>query len=80
MGHGVTTRQGSEILKNPEDSVYPLVEEFSDVVSKHPPPQLPPDRGRIISRSHSQTDNQKDYDPNQHDPDGEKLQHISTGG
>ncbi|POM63125.1 Pol protein, partial [Phytophthora palmivora] len=32
------TRLGSEILKNPEDP-------FSDVVSKHPPSQLPPDRG-----------------------------------
>ncbi|POM65274.1 Reverse transcriptase [Phytophthora palmivora] len=39
------TRLGSEILKNPEDLVYPLVKEYSDVVSKHPPPQLPPDRG-----------------------------------
>ncbi|POM73465.1 Pol protein [Phytophthora palmivora] len=35
----------SEILKNPEDPVYPLVKEYSDVVSKHPPSQLPPDRG-----------------------------------
>ncbi|POM73175.1 Pol protein [Phytophthora palmivora] len=26
-----------EILKNPEDPAYPLVREFSDVVSKHPP-------------------------------------------
>ncbi|POM70852.1 LOW QUALITY PROTEIN: Pol protein, partial [Phytophthora palmivora] len=39
------TRLGSEILKNPEDPVYPLVEGYSDVVSKHPPSQLPPDRG-----------------------------------
>ncbi|POM62175.1 Pol protein, partial [Phytophthora palmivora] len=39
------TRLGSEILKNPEDPVYPLVREYSDVVSKHPPSQLPPDRG-----------------------------------
>ncbi|POM62200.1 Pol protein [Phytophthora palmivora] len=31
------TRLGYEILKNPE--------EYSDVVSKHPPSQLPPDRG-----------------------------------
>ncbi|POM74504.1 Pol protein [Phytophthora palmivora] len=35
----------SSILKNPEDPVYPLVKEYSDVVSKHPPSQLPPDRG-----------------------------------
>ncbi|POM81004.1 Pol protein [Phytophthora palmivora] len=39
------TRLGSEILKNPEDPVYHLVKEFSDVVSKYPPFQLPPDRG-----------------------------------
>ncbi|POM77097.1 Pol protein [Phytophthora palmivora] len=38
------TRLGSEILKNPEDPVYPLVKEYSDVVSKHPPSQLSPDR------------------------------------
>ncbi|POM58672.1 Pol protein [Phytophthora palmivora] len=39
------TRLASEVLKNPEDPVYPLVKEYSDVVSKHPPSQLPPDRG-----------------------------------
>ncbi|POM77122.1 RNA-directed DNA polymerase [Phytophthora palmivora] len=39
------TRLDSEILKNPEDPVYPLVKEYSDVVSKHPPSQLPPDWG-----------------------------------
>ncbi|POM80980.1 RNA-directed DNA polymerase [Phytophthora palmivora] len=39
------TRLGSEILKNPEDPVYPLVNESSDVMSKHPPSQLTPDRG-----------------------------------
>ncbi|POM68825.1 Pol protein [Phytophthora palmivora] len=39
------TRLGSEILKNPEDPVYPLVKVYSDVVLKHPPSQLPPDRG-----------------------------------
>ncbi|POM69240.1 Pol protein [Phytophthora palmivora] len=37
---------GSEILKNPGDPVYPLVKEYSDVVSEHPPSQLPPGRGR----------------------------------
>ncbi|POM65752.1 Pol protein [Phytophthora palmivora] len=41
------TRLGSEILKNPEDPVYTVVKEFSDVVSKHPPSQLPSDRGVI---------------------------------
>ncbi|POM69019.1 Pol protein [Phytophthora palmivora] len=39
------TRLGSEIPKNQEDPVYPLVNELLDVVSKQPPPQLPPDRG-----------------------------------
>ncbi|POM79546.1 RNA-directed DNA polymerase [Phytophthora palmivora] len=39
------TRLGSEILKKPADPVYHLVKEFSEVVSKHPPSQLPPDRG-----------------------------------
>ncbi|POM65732.1 Reverse transcriptase-rnase h-integrase [Phytophthora palmivora] len=39
------TRLGSEILKNQEDPVYPLVKEYLDVVLKHPPSQLPPDRG-----------------------------------
>ncbi|POM76698.1 Pol protein [Phytophthora palmivora] len=39
------TRLGSEILKNPEVPVYPLMKEYSDVVSKHPPSQLPPDLG-----------------------------------
>ncbi|POM75511.1 Gag protein, partial [Phytophthora palmivora] len=39
------TRLGSEILKKPADPVYPLVKEFSEVVSKHPPSQLPPYRG-----------------------------------
>ncbi|POM73971.1 LOW QUALITY PROTEIN: Putative retroelement, partial [Phytophthora palmivora] len=39
------TRLDFEILKNPEDPVYPLVNEFSDVVSKHPPSLLPSDRG-----------------------------------
>ncbi|POM65346.1 LOW QUALITY PROTEIN: Pol protein [Phytophthora palmivora] len=42
----------SEILKTRKNLVYPLVKEFSDVVSKHPPSQLPPNRGvrtRLIS-------------------------------
>ncbi|POM63967.1 Putative retroelement [Phytophthora palmivora] len=39
------TRLGCEILKNPEDPVHPLVKEYSDVVSKHPPSQLQSDRG-----------------------------------
>ncbi|POM59500.1 Pol protein [Phytophthora palmivora] len=40
-----STRLGSEILKNSENPVYPLVNESSDVVSKHPLSQLPSDRG-----------------------------------
>ncbi|POM57591.1 RNA-directed DNA polymerase [Phytophthora palmivora] len=43
------TRLGSEILRNTEDPVYPLVNAFSDVVSKHPPSQTPPDRGCEIT-------------------------------
>ncbi|POM78063.1 Pol protein [Phytophthora palmivora] len=39
------TRLDSDILKNPKDPVNLLVKEYSDVVSKHPPSQLPPDRG-----------------------------------
>ncbi|POM72588.1 LOW QUALITY PROTEIN: Pol protein [Phytophthora palmivora] len=33
------------ILKDPENPVYPLVKEYSDVVLKHPPSQLPPGLG-----------------------------------
>ncbi|POM79314.1 Pol protein [Phytophthora palmivora] len=39
------TRFGPEILKNPEYPVYHLVQEFSDVVSKHSQSQLLPDGG-----------------------------------
>ncbi|POM81197.1 LOW QUALITY PROTEIN: Reverse transcriptase [Phytophthora palmivora] len=40
------THLGSEIPKNPQEPVYHLVKEFSDVVSKHPPSSQPPsDRG-----------------------------------
>ncbi|POM79220.1 LOW QUALITY PROTEIN: Pol protein, partial [Phytophthora palmivora] len=39
------TRLGSEILKNPENPVYPLLNVFLDVVMKTPPSKLPPDRG-----------------------------------
>ncbi|POM69683.1 Reverse transcriptase [Phytophthora palmivora] len=38
------TRLYSGILKYPGYPVYPLVNEFSNVVSKHQPAQLPPDR------------------------------------
>uniref|UniRef100_H3H670 Pol protein n=1 Tax=Phytophthora ramorum TaxID=164328 RepID=H3H670_PHYRM len=43
LGKKRATRTGSAILENPKDPVYPLVKEFSDVVSKDPPSQLPPD-------------------------------------
>uniref|UniRef100_H3GQN2 Reverse transcriptase domain-containing protein n=1 Tax=Phytophthora ramorum TaxID=164328 RepID=H3GQN2_PHYRM len=45
LGKKRAMRTGSAILENPKDPVYPLVKEFSDVVSKDPPSQLPPDRG-----------------------------------
>jgi hypothetical protein len=38
-------RYGAAILKDPSDSYYPLLKEFSDVVSEDPPSVLPPDRG-----------------------------------
>ncbi|GMF47183.1 unnamed protein product [Phytophthora fragariaefolia] len=39
------TRYGAAILKDPSDPYYPLLKEFSDVVSDDPPSALPPDRG-----------------------------------
>ncbi|GMF40040.1 unnamed protein product [Phytophthora fragariaefolia] len=39
------TRYGAAILKDPSDPYYPLLQEFSDVVSDDPPSVLPPDRG-----------------------------------
>ncbi|GMF54785.1 unnamed protein product [Phytophthora fragariaefolia] len=39
------TRYGAAILKDPSDPYYPLLKEFSDVVSDDPPSVLPPDRG-----------------------------------
>jgi hypothetical protein len=38
-------RYGAAILKDPSDPYYPLLKEFSDVVSEDPPSVLPPDRG-----------------------------------
>ncbi|KAL4114536.1 hypothetical protein PRIC2_014470 [Phytophthora ramorum] len=38
-------RYGAAILKDPSDPYYPLLKEFSDVVSDNPPSVLPPDRG-----------------------------------
>ncbi|GMF49890.1 unnamed protein product [Phytophthora fragariaefolia] len=37
-------RYGAAILKDPSDPYYPLLKEFSDVVSDDPPLVLPPDR------------------------------------
>ncbi|POM70247.1 LOW QUALITY PROTEIN: Pol protein [Phytophthora palmivora] len=42
---GFTKQRATRLDSHPEDPVYPLVKEYSDVVSKHPPSQLPPDRG-----------------------------------
>ncbi|GMF46009.1 unnamed protein product [Phytophthora fragariaefolia] len=39
------TRYGAAILKDPSDPYYPLLKEFSDVVSDDPPSVLPPDWG-----------------------------------
>ncbi|GMF44986.1 unnamed protein product [Phytophthora fragariaefolia] len=41
----LNARSGSGILKNPSDPFYPVIREYQDVVSKEPPPGLPPDRG-----------------------------------
>jgi hypothetical protein len=38
-------RYGAAILKGPSDPYYPLLKEFTDVVSEDPPSVLPPDRG-----------------------------------
>ncbi|KAG3136303.1 hypothetical protein PC128_g25922 [Phytophthora cactorum] len=39
------TRSGSAILKDPSDPFYPVLQEYTNVVSKNPPMGLPPDRG-----------------------------------
>jgi hypothetical protein len=44
-------RYGAAILKDPSDPYYPLLKEFSDVVSEDPPSVLPPDR--CVTRSTS---------------------------
>ncbi|KAG2792630.1 hypothetical protein PC112_g23785 [Phytophthora cactorum] len=38
-------RSGSAILKDPSDPFYPVVQEYTDVVSKNPPMGLPQDQG-----------------------------------
>ncbi|KAG3233510.1 hypothetical protein PI124_g21416 [Phytophthora idaei] len=41
----LSARSGSVILKDPSDPFYPVLQEYTDVVSKNPPMGLPPDRG-----------------------------------
>ncbi|KAG3231743.1 hypothetical protein PI124_g23162 [Phytophthora idaei] len=41
----LSARSGSAILKDPSDPFYPVLQEYTDVVSKNPPMGLPPDRG-----------------------------------
>ncbi|KAG3128345.1 hypothetical protein PI126_g21442 [Phytophthora idaei] len=41
----LSARSGSAILKDPSDPFYPVLQEYTDVVSENPPMGLPPDRG-----------------------------------
>ncbi|KAG2948805.1 hypothetical protein PC117_g5761 [Phytophthora cactorum] len=41
----LSARSGSAILKDPSDPFYPVLQEYTDVVSKTPPMGLPLDRG-----------------------------------
>ncbi|KAG2771509.1 hypothetical protein PC116_g26685 [Phytophthora cactorum] len=41
----VSARSRLAILKDPSDPFYPVLQEYTDVVSKNPPMGLPPDRG-----------------------------------
>ncbi|KAG3073623.1 hypothetical protein PC121_g8577 [Phytophthora cactorum] len=41
----LSVRSGSAILKDPSDPFYPVLQEYTNVVSKNPPMGLPPDRG-----------------------------------
>ncbi|KAG3193349.1 hypothetical protein C6341_g230 [Phytophthora cactorum] len=41
----LSARSGSAILKDPSDPFYPVLQEYTEVVSKNPPMGLPPDRG-----------------------------------
>ncbi|KAG3062434.1 hypothetical protein PI125_g24533 [Phytophthora idaei] len=41
----LSARSESAILKDPSDPFYPVLQEYTDVVSKNPPMGLPPDRG-----------------------------------
>ncbi|KAG3059416.1 hypothetical protein PI125_g25055 [Phytophthora idaei] len=40
----LSARSGSPILKDPSGPFYPVLQEYTDVVSKNPPMGLPPDR------------------------------------
>ncbi|RAW20449.1 hypothetical protein PC110_g23109 [Phytophthora cactorum] len=41
----LSARSGWTILKDPSDPLYPVLQGYTDVVSKNPPMGLPPDRG-----------------------------------
>ncbi|KAG2790854.1 hypothetical protein PC129_g24615 [Phytophthora cactorum] len=41
----LSARSESAILKDPSDPFYPVLQKYTDVVSKNPPMGLPPDRG-----------------------------------
>ncbi|KAG3123958.1 hypothetical protein PI126_g23462 [Phytophthora idaei] len=41
----LSARSGSAILKDPSGPFYPVLQGYTDVVSKNPPMGLPPDRG-----------------------------------
>ncbi|KAG2783420.1 hypothetical protein PC129_g22429 [Phytophthora cactorum] len=41
----LSARSGSAILKDPSDPFYPVLQEYTNVVTKNPPVGLPPDRG-----------------------------------
>ncbi|KAG2891945.1 hypothetical protein PC129_g4488 [Phytophthora cactorum] len=43
----LSARSGSAILKDPSDPFCPVLQEYTDVVSKNPPMGLPPDRGTL---------------------------------
>ncbi|CAH0513472.1 unnamed protein product [Peronospora belbahrii] len=41
----LNAQSGSQILKDPSDPYFPLLNDHSDFVFKEPPTTLPPDRG-----------------------------------
>ncbi|KAG3232565.1 hypothetical protein PI124_g22352 [Phytophthora idaei] len=48
--NALSARSGSAILKDPSDPLYPVLQEYTDVVSKNPPMDLPPDRGGALPK------------------------------